>query len=175
LEKTERKARIAVFVDGSNLFYMQKDALNTFIDLGKLLDFIRTFGDIADAYYYTGHDSQNEENKQQGFIDKLPHLGFSVVTKPLKTFHDLFGKTSKQKANLDVEIVLDMFNTVENYDIAFLISGDGDFVRPIELLRAKGKRFKILATDGHIAQDLLKLAGMHYIDFRDILDQLKKD
>jgi uncharacterized LabA/DUF88 family protein len=175
LEKNERKARIAVFVDGSNLFYMQKNILGTFIDLEKLLGFIENFGNIVDAYYYTGQDLQNEENKQQGFIDKLPHIGFSVVTKPVKLIFDhTFGKTHK-KANLDVEIVLDMFNTIDNYDEAILISGDGDFVRPIELLRAKGKTFKVFATRETIAQDLLKLAGRHYVDFKDILKQLERD
>jgi len=35
------------------------------------------------------------------------------------------------KANLDIEIVVDMFNTVEQYDRVVLFSGDGDFERAI--------------------------------------------
>jgi uncharacterized LabA/DUF88 family protein len=176
LEKNERKTRIAVFVDGSNLFYLQKSKLNVRFDLKKLLEYIGRFGDVVYACFYTGQDLQAEDNKQQGFIDKLPHLHFSVVTKPLKTIHDVVtGNPIKQKANLDVEIVLDMFNTIDNYDMAVLISGDGDFVRPLELLRAKGKTFKVLAIHETIARELLRLAGMDYIDFRDILEHICKE
>jgi uncharacterized LabA/DUF88 family protein len=175
LEKNGRKPRIAVFVDGSNLFYLQRDKINNRIDLGKLLAYISGHGEIVDAYYYTGQDMQNEENKQQGFIDKLPHLGYSVVTKPVKSIYDPTTGNTHKKANLDVEIVLDMFNTIDNYDMAVLISGDGDFVRPLELLKAKGKTFKVFAIRETIAQDLLKLVGMHYVDFKDIIEQIKRD
>jgi uncharacterized LabA/DUF88 family protein len=164
-----------VFVDGSNLFYLQRDKINNRIDLEKLLGFIAGYGDIVDAYYYAGQDMQNEENKQQGFFDKLPHIGYSVVTKPVKSIYDQVTGNTHKKANLDVEIVLDMFNTIDNYDMAVLISGDGDFVRPLELLKAKGKTFKVFAIRETIAQDLLKLAGMHYVDFKDILEQIKRD
>jgi uncharacterized LabA/DUF88 family protein len=175
LEKKEQRNRVAVFVDGSNLFHLQKNILNSFIDLEKLLEFIGQYGDIVDAYYYTGQDLQNEDNKQHGFLDKLPHMGFSVVTKSLKSMYDdTTGKTVK-KANMDVELVLDMFNTIDNYDMAVLISGDGDFVRALELLRAKGKTFKVLSTPAMTASDLLKLAGMHYIDLLSIQDKLKRD
>jgi len=179
VEQTDQKTRIAVFVDGSNYFYLQNILRNNGViserfDLEKLLDYIRQFGEIVDACFYTGLDLQAEDNRQQGFVDKLPYLGFSVVTKPLKTIHDIYGNVTKQRANLDVEIVLDMFNTVQNYDMAVLISGDGDFVRPLELLRAKGKTFKILSIDETIARDLLKLAGMHYINFKDIIEHISK-
>ena len=48
---------------------------------------------------------------------------------------------------MDVEIVLDMFNTVDSYDMAILVSGDGDFERALNLLRARGKRFIVVSTD----------------------------
>jgi uncharacterized LabA/DUF88 family protein len=47
------------------------------------------------------------------------------VTKPIKTIYDSSTGKFIQKANLDIEIVLDMFNTIDNYDVAVLVSGDG--------------------------------------------------
>ena len=107
--------RVAVFVDGSNFFFMQKDDLGWFADPKKLLDYIEeNIGSIEDAYYYVGQDTPPEA-KQKAFLDRLPDMGFSLVTKQIKTIMADDG-TIKKKANLDIEIVLDMFNTIENYD-----------------------------------------------------------
>ena len=74
----------------------------------------------------------------------------------------------KKKANLDIEIVMDIFNTIEHYDRAVLISGDGDFERVLKLLKAKGKQFTVIATDNFIARELREVAGRHYINLAEI-------
>jgi uncharacterized LabA/DUF88 family protein len=166
--------RIAVFVDGANFFYMQKRDLGHFLDPKKLLTYIKQFGDISDAYYYIGQDALPEA-AQQVYLDALPRMGYSVVTKPIKTIFDPETGATRKKANLDIEIVLDMFNTIDNYDMAILVSGDGDFERAMQLLKSRGKQFKVMSTARFVASELRKVAGMHYIDFTDIADQLKKD
>ena len=52
--------RLAVFVDGANFFYMQKNDLNWFVDTKKLLKYCERFGDLVDAYYYVGKDTLPE-------------------------------------------------------------------------------------------------------------------
>ena len=87
---------------------------------------------LINAFWYTGlKDSQD----QRGFRDALISLGYTVRTKVLKEYYDDNSGRYSQKANLDIEIVIDMFNTVEQYDRVILLSGDGDFERAIELLR----------------------------------------
>ena len=76
---------------------------------------------------------------------------------------------------MDIEIVLDMFNTIEHYDMAVLVSGDGDFERPMNLLKARGKRYLVMATRMFIARELREAVGMHYEDFRDIRELVEKD
>lgn len=90
--------------------------------------------------------------------------GYSLETKTVKEFTDEEGNI-KKKANLDIEIVLDMFNQIENYDSAVICSGDGDFIRPLQLLRARGKRFYILSSVKYAAREVRMLAGP---DFKDI-------
>ena len=164
--------RISVFVDGANFFYMQKQ-LGWWIDSKKLLDFIKTKGEIVDAVYYVGVEAPPEA-QQQKFLDFLGYIGFSLETKDLKTIIQDDG-SEKRKANLDIEIVLDMFNTIDNYDMAVLVSGDGDFERPLKLLKARGKRFIILSTQGFMAKELREVAGMHYVDVQTIRHQLLKE
>ena len=164
--------RVAIFVDGANYFYMQKK-LGWHIDAKKLLDFCAAFGDVEDAYYYIGTDAPPEA-QQQAYLNALTNMGYALVTKPIKTIYDPETCDSKQKANLDIEIVLDMFNTIDNYDMAVLVSGDGDFERALQLLKARGKKFKVLATASMIARELRNVCGMHYIDFLTIRDAVEK-
>lgn len=165
--------RIAVFVDGANFFYMQKDQLQWWVDPKKLLIYLKTLGEVTDAYYYVGID-QNLEARQESYLKALTHMGYTLITKNLKTVTQANG-TEKKKANLDIEIVLDMFNTVELYDTAILVSGDGDFERPLQLLRARGKGFYVLSTAGFIARELREIAGMRFIDFTDIRELIEKN
>jgi uncharacterized LabA/DUF88 family protein len=152
---------------------MQRDRLRWWIDLRKLLAFARSKGELVDAFYYIGVDV-SPDARQQAYLDTVTRLGFSLVTKQLKTIMQADGTTT-QKANLDIEIVLDMFTTIDHNDIAMLVSGDGDFERPLQLLRARGKRFLVLSTQGFIARELREVAGMHYIDFQDIRERVERD
>ena len=163
--------RVAVFVDGANYTFMQKN-LGWHIDAAKLLDYCERFGTIEDAYYYTGVDSSSDV--QQGYLTALTHIGYALVTKPVKTIGDSDTGSSMQKANLDIEIVLDMFTTIDTYDMAVLVSGDGDFRRVLELLRARGKKFTVIATSDLVAREIRSVCGMHYIGFEDIRDEIEK-
>lgn len=167
--------RVAIFLDGSNFFFMQKEDLGWFADPKKIIRYIeKTYGEVEDAYYYVGQDAP-PDLKQQAFLDALPLMGYSLVSKQIKTlFDEKTGKT-KKKANLDIEIVLDMFNTIDNYDLAVLISGDGDFERALTLLKARGKKFVVMATDKYMARELRAVAGRHYINLRDIKEDIEKE
>lgn len=172
LQKWTKSMRIAVFLDGASFFYMQKDRLHWWIDPKRLLDWIKTLGDLVDAFYYVGVDSPLEP-QQENFLKALTYMGYSLITKNLKTVYSDDG-VDRKKANLDVEIVLDMFNTIENYDLAILVSGDADFERPLQLLRARGKKFLIMSTQGFVAREIRAQAGMHFVDFQDIREHVEK-
>lgn len=165
--------RIALFVDGANFFYMQKDDLHWWVDPKKLLDYVKCKGNLVDAYYYIGKGVPPEA-RQDNYLKALTYMGYSLVTKELKSILQEDG-TYKQKANLDIEIVLDMFNTIDNYDMAVLVSGDGDFQRPICLLKARGKKYLVIATQQMMARELRETVGMHYEDFRDLKEFIEKD
>lgn len=164
--------RLAVFVDGANFFYMQKDRLHWWIDPKRLLDWIKTLGDVVDAHYYVAVDDPIEP-QQENFLKALTYMGYSLVTKQLRTISGENGHDRK-KANLDVEIVLDMMNTLDHYDTAVLVSGDADFDRPLQVLRARGKKFLILSTPGFVAREIRALAGMHFVDIQEIRDHVEK-
>lgn len=164
--------RISVFIDGANFFYLQKNGLGWFIDMRKLLSYIEAKGEIVDAFYYTGKDIHGEE-KQESFMTAMTKMGYTIVSKNLKNISQTDGSV-KRKVNLDIEIVIDMFNTLDHYDMAVLVSGDGDFERPLQILRSRGKQFMVLSTDGYVAMDLLNVAGKNFVDLKEIRRLIEK-
>lgn len=163
--------RVAVFLDGANIFYTQKK-LGWYVDNERLLEYCKTFGTVTEAVYYTGINT--EDDKQKKYRDKLAYLGYSLVTKPIKTIYDNAHGSIMQKANLDVEIVLDMFNMVDRYDVAILISGDGDFERALQQLKSRGKEVKVISTRGLVANELVYTTGINYIDFLSIKEIVER-
>lgn len=164
-------SRVSIFVDGNNMFYAQQKN-GWFFDPRKILEYF-TCGTgimLVNAFWYTG---LKDPQDQRGFRDALISLGYTVRTKVLKEyFNDNSGRHS-QKANLDIEIVVDMFNTVDQYDRVILLSGDGDFERAIELLRSKNTHITVVSTEGMIAREL-RNATDHYIDLNHIREKIEK-
>ncbi|NEP03906.1 MULTISPECIES: NYN domain-containing protein [Okeania] len=162
--------RLSIFVDGNNMFYAQQKN-GWFFDPRRVLEhFNKPEVKLINAFWYTG---LKDPQDQRGFRDALISLGYTVRTKILKEYYDDVSGRYSQKANLDIEIVVDMFNTVDQYDQVVLFSGDGDFERAIELLRSKNTHITVVSTEGMIAREL-RNATDQYVDLNDIRDQIEK-
>lgn len=166
--------RISVFVDAANLFYVQH-RLGWHINPQRLLDHIVGLDQLADAFWYTGvRIGPGGEAEQEKFLKWLTHAGYSVRRKSIKSFVNVERGGTVEKANLDVEIVMDMLTTSDTYDIAALVSGDGDFERVVEHLRARGKRVRAYSIDPVIAFELRNAVGTHYVDFWTIRSEVER-
>ncbi|MEO1145977.1 MAG: NYN domain-containing protein [Cyanobacteria bacterium J06638_22] len=164
--------RLSIFVDGNNMFYAQQKN-GWFFDPRRVLTYFQTVQPnttLINAFWYTG---LKDPQDQRGFRDALISLGYTVRTKILKEYYDDNSGRYSQKANLDIEIVVDMFNTVEQYDKVVLFSGDGDFERAIELLRSKSTHITVVSTEGMIAREL-RNATDRYIDLNEIRAKIEK-
>ena len=162
--------RLSIFVDGNNMFSAQQKN-GWFFDPRRVLEYFnKPEVKLINAFWYTG---LKDPQDQRGFRDALISLGYTVRTKILKEYYDDVSGRYSQKANLDIEIVVDMFNTVDQYDEVVLFSGDGDFERAIELLRSKNTHITVVSTEGMIAREL-RNATDQYVDLNDIRDQIEK-
>lgn len=164
--------RLSIFVDGNNMFYAQQKN-GWFFDPKRVLEHFagkKTDFELVNAFWYTG---LKDPQDQRGFRDALISLGYTVRTKILKEYYDDTSGRYSQKANLDIEIVVDMFSTVDQYDRVILFSGDGDFERAIELLRAKNTHITVVSTEGMIAREL-RNATDRYIDLNAIRSEIEK-
>ncbi|NJK41010.1 MAG: NYN domain-containing protein [Acaryochloridaceae cyanobacterium SU_2_1] len=163
--------RTSIFVDGNNMFYAQQKN-GWFFDPRLILEYFTLQPEVRliNAFWYTG---LKDPQDQRGFRDALISLGYTVRTKILKEYYDDVSGRHSQKANLDIEIVIDMFNTVDQYDQVILLSGDGDFERAIELLRSKNTHIIVVSTEGMIARELRNVTDQ-YIDLNKIRSHIEK-
>jgi uncharacterized LabA/DUF88 family protein len=148
--KNSIRGRIAIFIDGNNLFHAAR-SVGVEIDYAKLLDVLRGQDILLRAFFYTGVD-QNAE-RQQGFLLWMRRNGYRVVEKELKTFPD-----GTKKANLDVEIAVDMLSLADKYDTAILVSGDEDFAYAVNAVAYKGVRIEVAGFRSNTSPRLIDVA-----------------
>ena len=141
---------VAVFVDVANIFYAAK-AAGVDIDYVLLLKAATAGRDLVRAYAYTGLDPDNEN--QRNFHSFLARHDFRVVSKDIRKYGD-----GKVKANLDIELVVDMMKTARNLDVAVVVSGDGDFAPAIRAVQEMGVRVEVISFRGNTSSDLMDVA-----------------
>ena len=129
--------RIALFIDGSNL-YAAARALNFDIDYKRLLEVFADKGHLIRAFYYTALIEDQEYSPIRPLIDWLDYNGYTMVTKPTKEFTDASGRR-KIKGNMDIELAIDVMEMAEHLDHVVLFSGDGDFRRLVEAVQRRGR------------------------------------
>jgi uncharacterized LabA/DUF88 family protein len=154
---------VAVFVDVANIFYAAK-AAGVDIDYVTLLKSATAGRDFVRAYAYTGLDPDNEN--QRNFHQFLARHQYKVVSKDIRKYGD-----GKVKANLDIELVVDLMKTARNLDIAVIVSGDGDFASAIRAVQEMGVRVEVISFRGNTSSDLIEVADL----FTDITQIAKVD
>lgn len=147
--------RLAIFFDMSNLYFAARD-MGIRIDYARLLEFLTAGRRLHRAYAYLGYNPEDESS--HSFITWLKRNGFRVKTKALRRFED--GST---KANLDMELAIDLLTQAPHIDVAIVVSGDGDFVNLVDAAQNAGLRIEVAATPRQAATDLMDIADQ-FID-----------
>jgi uncharacterized LabA/DUF88 family protein len=148
---------VAMFVDVANMYYAARGQ-DVDVDYVALLKHATKGRDLIRAYAYSGLDPENEN--QRKFLDFLIKNGYKVVSKDIRKFGD-----GRVKANLDIELVVDLFRLADRMDIAVIVSGDGDFASAIRALQDKGVRCEVISFRPNTSSDLIAVAD----EFMDIM------
>jgi uncharacterized LabA/DUF88 family protein len=148
---------VAMFVDVANMYYAARGQ-DVDVDYVALLKHATKGRDLIRAYAYTGLDPENEN--QRKFIDFLAKNGYKPVVKDIRKFGD-----GRMKANLDIELVVDLFRLADRMDIAVIVSGDGDFAPAIRALQDTGVRCEVISFKPNTSSDLVAVAD----EFMDIM------
>jgi uncharacterized LabA/DUF88 family protein len=162
--------RIALFIDGSNLYSAAK-SLNFDIDYKKLLDEFRKRGVLVRAYYYTAIIEDQDYSPLRPLVDWLDYNGFTMVTKAAKRYTEYATGVTRTKGNMDIEIAVDMMEICGHVDHIVLFSGDGDFRRLVEAVQRKGVRVTVVSTvksQPPMASDDLRRQADTFVDLMDL-------
>ena len=157
--------RLAIFIDGSNLFYAASH-LNIEVDYRRLLSTLVGDRRLLRAYFYTGVDPQNE--KQRGFLLWLNRHGHRVVSKELMHMPD-----GSRKANMHVEMAVDMMRIAEHCPTITLLGGDGNLAYALEALSRHGISIEVVSLQSMTSDSLIDLADS-YVDLADLRDEIKR-
>jgi uncharacterized LabA/DUF88 family protein len=161
--------RIALFIDGSNL-YAAARALDFDIDYKRLLEVFAAKGHLVRAFYYTALIEDQEYSPIRPLVDWLDYNGYTMVTKPTKEFTDSAGRR-KIKGNMDIELAIDVLEMAEHLDHVIIFSGDGDFRRLVEAVQRKGLRVTVVSTvrsQPPMIADELRRQADNFIELEDL-------
>ena len=159
--------RVGIFVDSANI-ELACDRLKTRFDWKKILEMLTRDRQLIRAIAYSPvHDDPGVSIETQRFVEPFLGKGYKVFTKPLKRFQD-----NTIKANVDIELALDVLEMIDRLDIICLCSGDGDFQRLVEVAQSKGVRVEVVAVGSSTASNL-RHAADNYIDLQSRLKEIR--
>jgi uncharacterized LabA/DUF88 family protein len=167
--------RIALFIDGSNL-YAAARALGFDIDYKRLLELFQSKGHLVRAFYYTALVEDQEYSPIRPLVDWLDYNGYTMVTKPTKEFTDAMGRR-KIKGNMDIELAIDVMEMTDRLDHIVLFSGDGDFRRLVEAVQRKGVRVSVVSTirsQPPMVADELRRQADNFIELQDLAPLIER-
>ena len=165
------ESRIALFIDGANLYATSKQ-LGFDMDYRRLLKEFQGRGNLIRAFYFTTLVESEEYSSIRPLVDWLDYNGYRVITKAAKEFTDASGRR-RVKGNMDIELAIEMLELAPHLDQIYLFSGDGDFRVLVEAVQRKGARVTVVSTvksQPPMASDDLRRQADSFVDLADLAD-----
>ena len=171
--------RVAVFMDASNLWAVQKTKGRMF-NLAELKAYLKSEhqSDSIKIYYYDAYPlpktrDHDVSGKHRFYVYLEKALGFIVRKKPLKQIKVPTdrGIVIEEKGNMDVELSIDLVNQIEHYDEAVLFTGDSDFLALIHFIHSHSKKVYVYSSRNNVSTEL-RTGGDGYRDILKISEDI---
>lgn len=144
--------RVALFLNGRSMEFANREAGFSF-DFTKIRTYFTGQGTLVGAFYHAVDRGIENDSRFVPFVDLLTKLGYTVRLKQPKRSQDAEGR-ERLRYNLDPDFVADIVTTMDNWDVAFLFHGDGEYAGLIQTLRARGKRIYAVTTRYALGREL---------------------
>lgn len=169
--------RVAIFIDGWNFRYATYESFGLRVDYTKLLRYFAESAILVRAYFYTGEwedsaisryvrlsnspdpqakqrEMEQQRDGERAFWRFLNRNGYRVVRKPVRVMspdEEDPERPPRMKADLDLELAIDMLTLADRVDRIVLVSGDGDFVPLVDAVAKRGVRVAVVSTQAEEA------------------------
>ncbi len=166
----QKEKRLIIFLDNSNIFKGFKK-YKVKADYEKLKKIIANERRLEGIFLYEGIVYPLSRKKKKWYKNLRERSGYQIQTSFDKTIsHNVFEK------KVDVRIAIDMISLAyENkYDIAALVSGDGDFLPVIKKLKELGKVVEVWAFKyslAYVLKEIIETENLFYLD--DFLNEIR--
>ncbi|MFH1054709.1 MAG: NYN domain-containing protein [Candidatus Altiarchaeota archaeon] len=144
--------RAVIFIDGSNFYHSCLDSLGAAdVNFGKFAAKLCRSYELVEIRYYNASINQQMEpekyREQQRFFAKVAKIPkVKLILGKLKARFETCTQCSKKtryfvEKNTDVNIAIDLVDLAHKnvYDIAVMVTGDGDFSGAVRLVRTFSK------------------------------------
>ncbi len=176
--------RVAVFIDGNNFYYGLRKLYGInkslkYFDFKRFSDFIANKNKVVEIFYYNAEldisDNPEKHKSQKEFFDNLRkisnfHLILCKLLKRNITGTNKFYYIIKED---DINMAVDMVERAcgDKFDIALIVSGDGDFVPAVKAVQRKNKTVENVFFKNSSSRNLKNHCDKSLELTREILDK----
>ena len=149
--------RVGIFIDIQNLYHSAKNLYGGRVNYGELMKQLVAGRRLVRALAYVV--KSDPETGEDSFFEALEKTGIELRIKDIQVF-----SSGAKKADWDVGLAVDTIRMSDTFDVAVLVSGDGDFVPLVNYLQwGLGKGVEVAAF-GKTSSARLKEAADNFID-----------
>jgi uncharacterized LabA/DUF88 family protein len=143
-------------------------------DTVDLIDYIKHLENIL-----TKNKSLSESNinlidkfrQRAKFYYKIESFGYKMFLKPVKYFKK--DGYLQSKANCDVDLTIEAMRNVELFDVAIILSGDGDFLPLYKYLENNDKKVYVISRGSKTAREIRRHLGLRFIEIEKLRQQIE--
>ena len=153
--------RVAIFIDGSNLYHSLEENCGRYdLNFHAFAQKLAAGRTMFRTYYY--NVLQDPERSPQGYQDQQKFLTALYNTPYLEVRlggAKMRGAATVQKG-VDIMIAIDLlrFAWEDRYDVAVLVSGDGDFAYAVQTVKDMGKHVEVAAFPANLSWELVNVS-----------------
>jgi uncharacterized LabA/DUF88 family protein len=159
---------LAIFIDWENIYISTVSEYNSKPNVSAILEKAREYGRIVSATAYADWTDGD-------FRDAPPTL-YSNGISPRYISARYFpgGKSHKRRTNsIDVMLAVECSDFLHNHpqvDTYVLVTGDGDFIPLVSLLRSRGKTVVVIGVSEATSYHLIESAD-HFVSYASLLEE----
>lgn len=153
--------RVAVFIDGSNLYHSLEENCKRYdVNFSSFADRLCGKRTLYRIYYYNvvrdADRNPQAYQYQQKFLTALHNTPYLEVR---LGSYKLRGDVAVEKG-VDIMLATDLLRMAWDnvYDVAILVSGDGDFAYAVQSVKNLGKHVEVAAFTSNLSGDLANIA-----------------
>ena len=176
--KENKKTRIYLFVDGSNLYAGQYELFGPkkYLDFPKFIDLIETKLKLRfdKIHFYASYTPKREKiaKKHQKYI--INEFQFYKKVKQLSKvtfFKGYRSKTSGKEKEVDVKLTADIVSLgfLNKYKIVYLLTGDADFLQALFTIKPLKKKVCLIC----LQNKLMYKGAFHFKTYAIVFDKIK--